>query len=195
SSLHFRTLNSRWRIFQRTAVPSPLERPSVMTSNMSDKSDLNERAQEELALLKAYHNTLLETLDPGIVILDREDNVISENESSRRMWQAETMMLGGKITESSLMKKCPDLQHHLDAARGGPQPRTVNFECSTAAGLELAVTVRPIHSEAVDKAFLGTLIYMDDVTPREHLQQTVEELQTTAEELQSTNEELETTNE
>jgi two-component system CheB/CheR fusion protein len=188
-------LNSRWRIFQRTAIPSPMERPSAMSSNVSDKDRLNERAQEELSLLKAYHNTLLETLDPGIVILDREDNVINENESSRRMWQAETMMVGGKIGESSLMRKCPDLRHHLDSARSGQQPRTVNFDCRTASDLELAITIKPIESQGPEKALLGTLIYMEDVTPREHLQETVEELQTTAEELQSTSEERETTNE
>src|SRR3954468_21835838 len=99
SSPHFRIVNSRWRIFQRTAVPSPLERPSAGTANyVTDKSHLNERAQEELALLRAYHSTLLETLDPGIVILDSEENVINENESSRRMWQGGDTMGGGKNT-------------------------------------------------------------------------------------------------
>jgi two-component system, chemotaxis family, CheB/CheR fusion protein len=193
SSEHFVPINSRWRIFRRTNVPSPLERPGQMNTPNTDRGYLNERAQQELELLKAYHEAVLDTLEPAVLILDAEGTVIRENDSVRRLWQSEAQMLGGKIDESALLRNCPDMKARLDGVRSDGS-RPVSFNCSTPEGKELNVVIRPIMAENA-KDHLGTLIYMEDVSPQENLQQTVEELQTTAEELQSTNEELETTNE
>lgn len=191
SNQYFAPLDSRWRIFRRTNVPSPLERPVQMDS--PSKERLNERAQQELEVLKAYHEAVLDTLEPGVLLVDVEGNVIRENDSARRLWQTDKEMTGGKIRESTLLRKCPELREHLDsAARDGAQ--TSEFKCTTPEGQEVHVVVRPIQAES-GKALMGTLIYMKDVTPHGELQHTVEQLQTTAEELQSTNEELETTNE
>jgi two-component system, chemotaxis family, CheB/CheR fusion protein len=164
-----------------------------MNAPTNDRGSLNERVQQELEILKAYHEAVLDTLEPGVLILDADGTVIRENEAARRLWQSEQQMLGAKFSGSALVHKCPELGAHLHGAtEDGSRP--VQFKCNTPESKQVNVVIRPILGEG-GKGMLGTLIYMEDVTPRENLQQTVEELQTTAEELQSTNEELETTNE
>lgn len=54
--------------------------------------------------------------------------------------------------------------------------------------------IRPVMSEENGER-TGTIIYTEDITSREKLQDTIEQLEATSEELQSANEELETTNE
>jgi PAS domain-containing protein len=53
--------------------------------------------------------------------------------------------------------------------------------------------LRPVFAE--DHSLVGTIIYAEDITPREHLRSTIQELENTTKELQSANEELETANE
>jgi two-component system CheB/CheR fusion protein len=191
SSRYFAPIDTRWRLFERTEVPAPLERPNIMTTT-NHEQHLNDRAQQELSLLRLYHNAVLDTLEPGVLIVDQQGVVIRENESARRLWKSDRKFLGGKITESILAEKCPEVVERLEAAQGS-DAKTSRFECTGPDGKELAVTVRPIQSDTKD--LMGVLIYVEDVSPRENLQHTVEELQATAEELQSSNEELETTNE
>ncbi len=189
----FQPLNVRWRLFTRTQAASKLERIPSMSAESKQPSYLNDRVQEELSILRLYHDAVLQTLEPAVVLIDVSGRIVSENDSVRRLMQLERKMQGGQVSESAIMQKCPELEPHL-AAANGIDHKTARFECTSPEGKLLAVTVRPVLTEP-GKELIGTLIYMEDISPKENLQQTIEELQSTAEELQSSNEELETTNE
>ncbi len=200
SVAHFVPLNSRWRIFQRTAkdaAPEFLEnKRSIAMEPKTTEKTLGGKQKEELALLRLYHKSLLDTIEPAIIILDSGHIIIDENDAVGRLWELKGQKLIGKtLTESALWLRCPDMNKilsELQNSSGLPQP--IHFECSGPEGKTISITVKPIRSQS-GKGQVGTLIYMEDITPRSTLQKTVEELESTAEELQSANEELETTNE
>lgn len=144
--------------------------------------------------MKEYYQSILETVGQSIVVLDHSGKVNSANPATSKVWKIETPLAeGASIAESPLVKTCPDLIRKLEDAH--QRRTTVNFDCTIKAdGAEaiLSIRVRPILD---DSTLVGTIIYTEDVTPREHLQSTVVELENTSKELQSANEELETTNE
>jgi len=181
-------LSAKWRIFQLREREGAMDKqPSSAAEKMAQK------ASDELHVLKAYQQSILETVEPGILIMDSRDQVITENEAARRLWQSSDNMTGKALKETALWDKCPELVTHLDESRA-TRPATIRFECKSPAGLSLSITIKPILSEG-SKGQVGTLIHMEDVTPHNALQSTIEELETTTEELQSSNEELENTNE
>lgn len=186
----FSAINARWRIFQKrfdSQGPEPA-RPSrkiVVT-------DINEKRQE-LERLKLFYDTILDTLEPGVLVLDASDTIITENDKVLKLWGLSSRLSGQKLQESQFWEHCPNLKQNLEESRkSGPQ--TMRFECNSSAATVLTITIRPIIAQS-GAGQVGTLIYMENVTSRVTLQSTIEELGNTADELQSSNEELETTNE
>jgi two-component system CheB/CheR fusion protein len=187
----FIPLSPRWRIFQRRSSKSPVKWHEL-AGRMNMDPESQERAQQEMKALKTYYDTLLATLESGVVVIDANDNVITDNEKVVKLWELSSRMAGQKLQDTELWQRCPELKQRLEDSRRQSAP--VHFECSANPSTLVNVTIKPVVQES-GSAALGTLIYMENVTPRVTLQSTIEELETTAEELQSTNEELETTNE
>jgi len=180
-------LSTKWRIFRLSGPEEPVKK------SKEQRVDGAKKAVEDLEMLRTYQQSILETLEPGILIMDSRDQVITENEAARRLWQSPENMTGKSLQNTEIWRKCPDLEVHVKESRAN-HPNTVQFECKGPAGLTLSLTIKPILSEG-GKGQVGTLIYMEDTTPHHTLQSTIEELETTTEELQSSNEELENTNE
>lgn len=187
----FMPLNQRWRIFQRRSATVPEWAENAGSRTM--EPELNEKTHQELERLKLYYETVLATLEPGVLVLDGHDTVITENEKILKLWEISDKLVGRPLQETELWKRCPELQRYLEESRV-PAHKTVRFDCYATQNTTVTVTIKPILSESTSGR-VGTLIYMENVTSRVTLQSTIEELETTAEELQSTNEELETTNE
>src|SRR6266404_3620769 len=182
----FIPVNARWRIFQRRSTPDSHGRTFM-------DADLRERAQHELQTLRLYYGTILETLEPGVLVLNASDIVITENDKIQKLWELSEKLAGKKLHDSQLWQRCPELQQHLETSKA-TQPKTIRFDCQASPSTVVTVTIRPIMSES-GTGRVGTLIYAENITPRVTLQNTIEELETTGEELQSTNEELQSTNE
>jgi len=182
----FIPVNARWRIFQRRSTPDSHGRTFM-------DADLRERAQHELQTLRLYYGTILETLEPGVLVLNASDTVITENDKIQKLWELSEKLAGKKLHDSQLWERCPELRQHLETSKA-TQPKTVRFDCQASPSTVVTVTIRPIMSES-GTGRVGTLIYAENITPRVTLQNTIEELETTGEELQSTNEELQSTNE
>lgn len=178
----FAPLSAKWRIFQRISGEKDLPKPVPYDDEL------------RLAQLRAFHESVLNTLQPGILILDISDTVISENEATHRLWDLKQGKLTGQpLGKTELARLCPELLRRLEESRG-EHPEPVRFDYPVGGERMLAITIKPIMSK--DQAGqVGTLIHMDDISSHETHQGTIEELETTTEELQSANEELETTNE
>jgi two-component system CheB/CheR fusion protein len=183
-------INLRWRIFQRHA---PYGEAARLDMAGERTMDLKERAHEELQILKLYYDTVLSTLEPGVLVVDVADMVITENDKVMSLWELSQKMVGHKLQETELWKRCPELKQYLEESRASG-PKTVRFDCYATASIMVTMTIKPIIGRS-GGGQVGTLIYMENVTSRMTLQSTIVELETTAEELQSANEELETTNE
>jgi len=190
-NIEFIPVNQRWRIFQRRIAAAPNFGANVGKRDM--EPDLNDKAHQELDRLKLYYETVLATLEPGVIVLDGHDTVITENDKVLKIWGLSDKLVGRPLQETELWNRCPELGEHLEETRVA-DPKTVRFDCAAAQSIAVTVTIKPILSGSA-LGRVGTLIYMENVTSRVTLQSTIEELETTAEELQSTNEELETTNE
>lgn len=187
----FAPINSRWRIFQRRYKSDGPEWPEGQRE--TEMSPEAEEKRQELERLKLFYDTILDTLEPGVLILNSGDVVITENDKVLKLWGLSARLAGRKLQETELWQRCPELQQNLEESRKSA-PQTIRFECNAPSSTVLTMTIRPIMSQS-GTGQVGTLIYMENVTSRVTLQNTIEELETTAEELQSTNEELETTNE
>jgi two-component system CheB/CheR fusion protein len=153
------------------------------------------KENQELSLLRLYHKSVLEVLEPGIIMLDSSDQVMNENESSSKLWGIPPGSLQGKpIRDTMIVRKCPELMARIhDSYQFEGRAR---FQCRLeheGAIRVLEITIRPVLGDS--RLRVGTLLYVEDVSVKEKLQQTVERLEATSEELQSVNEELETTNE
>ena len=186
----FRPIDPKWRFFERVGVPRD---DKEIAMPVSSEDDLRARTNEEVSLLKLYYNSLLQTLDPGIIVLDSRDVILIENPAALDLWRISGKKLVGKLlAESELAARCPELPSRLESTR--PGNIEVNFECNAPNDRKIAITLRPIMTEK-NKGRAGTLLFMEDISPKEKLQGTIEALETTTEELQSANEELETTNE
>lgn len=189
----FVPMNGRWRIFQRRARPDDSERPDNTETARNDAMQLRDKAYHELEQLKLYYETLVTTLEPGILVLDAGDTVITENDKILKLWELSETLVGKKLQDTQLWQRCPELEKRLAESRAN-RPRTVRFDCAPNEETAVAATIKPIISES-GAGQVGTLIYMENVTSQVTLQGTIAELETAAEELQSTNEEMETTNE
>ncbi len=189
----FIPIDPRWRIFQRRAVSGGPGWPEIAGGRDMEDADLREKTNQELEKLKLYYDTVLSTLEPGVLVIDSADKIISENDKILKLWEFSAKLLGQKLQETELWHRCPELKQRLEESRSNG-PKTTRFDCYATPQTMVTVTIKPILSES-GSGQVGTLIYMENVTSRMTLQSTIEELETTAEELQSANEELETTNE
>lgn len=185
-------INPKWRIFQRRSSPGQQESRDRNGEADMD-SNLKEKAQQEFQNLKLYFETLLSTMEPGILVMDSGDTIITENEKVAKLCELPGALAGKKLQDTELWRRCPDLKRHFEEIRAN-QPRTVRFECNVPPSAAVAITIKPIMSES-RAGQVGTLIYIENVSPRVTLQGTIGSLESTAEELQTANEELETTNE
>ncbi len=189
----FARVNPKWRIFRRVEPGGREGRePSFLRPHEEDQLA---RAKQDYSQLKIHHQTLLETLEPGVLVLDRRGVIVNDNKAVDRLWGlGEEKLVGRRLSSTSLVQKCPDLLIRLESLKKGG---TTNFECSAAGDggdqRQLSVTLRPVASPNGDVD--GMLVYMEDVSPRHKLQHTIQELENTGVEMQSANEELETTNE
>jgi PAS domain S-box-containing protein len=156
-------------------------------------SNLKEKAQQELQNLKLYYDALLSALEPGILVTDSGDTIITENEKVAKFFDLSGNLVGKKLQDTELWQRCPELKQRLQESRAG-QPNTVRFECGISSSITVAITIKPILSQS-QTGQVGTLIYVENVAPRFTLQGAIGDLQGTAQELQTANEELETTNE
>lgn len=163
------------------------------SENTKSEGDLKEKYSHELASLRLYYESILSTLEPGVLVLDFADTVITENDKVLKLWNFSGRLAGKKLQETELWQRCPELQERLAESRSQDH-KTVRFECAAANSNVVTLTIKPILAES-GAGQVGTLIYMENATSRVALQSTMEELETTSEELQASNEELETTNE
>lgn len=191
-STYFTPINSRWRIFRRNGAATS-ERQRQRFEDQMDQPESREK--QELSLLRLYHKSVLEVLEPGVIMLDSQDKVLQENDSSNMLWGVPSgTVLNKNIRETIIVRKCPELLSRIDESR--QTDGRLRFQCSLEQdGLTrtLEITLRPVMGD--NRTRVGTLLYVEDVSIREKLQHTVAKLEVTSEELQSVNEELETTNE
>jgi two-component system CheB/CheR fusion protein len=192
----FRPLNSRWRIFQRMTqnvrASSDVQEHPVTELPMADENKL----AQELRLLQLQQRFLLDTLKPGVMILDAGDVIVSHNTPALSIWNVSgSSLIGKRVHSTKIMVRCPELAARLESSRADGAD-TMSFQCRVRFEAEeraLLLTLRAVKSETGERT--GTILYTEDVTMQERLQGTVEQLEATGEELQSANEELETTNE
>ncbi len=191
-STFFTPINSRWRIFRRNGGAN-LEMRLQRFEDKMIESDSKEK--QELSLLRLYHKNVLEVLEPGIIMMDSADKVLQENESSSALWGIPLgTLLNKNIRDTIVARKCPELLSRIHESHQSES--RLRFQCrleQDGVKRTLEITLRPVTGE--NRARVGTLLYVEDVSVREKLQHTVEKLEATSEELQSVNEELETTNE
>jgi PAS domain S-box-containing protein len=145
-------------------------------------------------LLKEHLLSILDTVGQSVVVVDGDGRIDSANAATSIVWGlGDQNVIGRSLNESALVSRCPELPRRLQECRD--RHTILNFECSLSHSRGesiLAVRLRPVFAE--DQSLLGTVIYAEDITPREHLQSTVLELEKTSKELQSANNELEATN-
>src|SRR5215831_3496384 len=182
----FVPINQRWRIFQRRTAVVPEWNENAGKKDM--EPDLRDKAHQELERLKLYYETVLATLEPGVLVLDGNDIVITENDKILKLWEFSGKLVGHHLQETELWNRCPELAQHMEESRV-PAAKTVRFDCYATQNTSVTVTIKPILSGSAGGR-VGTLIYMENVTSRVTLQSTNEELQSLNEELETTNEEL-----
>jgi two-component system CheB/CheR fusion protein len=193
-SKYFHSVDQRWRIFERIAdhLKVPYLRDTLrLGTAMADDDKLT----QELRMLRLQQSALLETLKPGVMIMDNSDVIVSHNEPSVAVWGVPGLRLTGKkLDDTEVAARCHDISSYLEESRSSS--KEIDFECRLRHGgvdRLIQVTLKPMLSEAGER--WGTVIYTEDVSSHEQLRQTAEERDAAGEELQSANEELETTNE
>ncbi len=192
-SVLFKSLNSRWRMFQRLASFSRAKnREKLVDSTLS--RDIS-TAEQELRRLQLQQRLILETVRSGILVLNETDVIVQANDAALAIWGLSRSQFAGRpILETELASRCPELMEKLLASRGSSE--NITFRCHFSNAAEertLSITLKPMLMKSSER--VGTLVYCENVTDRAKLQTTVEQLESTSEELQSSNEELETTNE
>lgn len=195
-SKSFKLLNSRWRIFQRLGTNNKGARAEEAGADaMND--DVKDGRRQEIERLQSQYRQVLETLKAGVVILDSRDVITDCNERALAVFGvAGARVVGERLQNTDLVFRCPELVPRLEASRASV-PQTIAFECIRRNAGEqhlISVVIRPIPSDTASEQ-AGTIIYTEDITSHDKLQNTVEQLEATSEELQSANEELQSTNE
>jgi two-component system CheB/CheR fusion protein len=193
-SRYFRSVDPRWRIFERITERAGIPELIDTTRFDSAMSDDN-KVTQELRMLRLQQSALLETLKPGVMIMDSSDVILSHNEPSVAVWGFPGLRLTGKkIEDTELVARCHDLPTYLETSKTALNE--IDFECRIRNGGEdrlIQITLKPMLSETGER--WGTVIYSEDISSHEKLRHTAEERDAAGEELQSANEELETTNE
>ena len=182
----FQVVDAKWRVFRRDDDDTP-GRGKLQEDQLA-------QARSDHSTLKLYYDSLLETLAPGVLVLDQENKVVSHNDALLRLWGVPGPLQGKKLADTDLVERCPELLSRLGGLKSGPDRMEATCPADELPeGRLLSVTLKPVHDAKGNR--VGSVIHSEDITPRRKLQSTIQELETTGEELQSTNEELETTNE
>jgi two-component system, chemotaxis family, CheB/CheR fusion protein len=148
----FRLLNSKFRLFQRAETPGADE------LDMAALAGTGRRTREDADFLRLEHATLLETLEPGVLVLDGQDTVLTENASATRLWGIQKDLIGKTITRSELARACPDLAFQLQQAH--ERNEVISFHCPAGTRNKpttLSVTLKPVVTQ--DGGRVGTLEY------------------------------------
>jgi two-component system CheB/CheR fusion protein len=191
----FRPIDPRWRIFQRITEgreAAPLQEYARLETPMAD----DPKNEQQVRLLQLQQRYLMDTLKAGVLILDNRDVVITHNEPAVSIWGLPGQRLSTKkLHNTELVFRCPELPGRLETSKT-ENADDLTFSCRVrldSGDRTIQVVLKPMVGDSGDRD--GTVIYVEDVTAHEKLQNTVEQLEATGEELQSANEELETTNE
>ncbi len=191
----FRPIISRWRIFQKSPLAKGTDGNPGDQTQPPGTGDM-EIVQHEMESLQLYQHYILETVKSGLIVLDKNGVVLSHNDALVEVFNLPgEKLIGKRLQNTDLASRCPELMSRLEANRR-TTGELVQFQCSTETdGGErvLSLVLRPV-MDGVEK-HIGTVIYAEDVTARERLQDAIKQLETTGDRLQSANEELETTNE
>jgi len=191
----FRPVNSRWRLFQK---PRGGADGSSQDDGRAQKPAAGgtELAQHEMESLQLYQRYILETVKSGLLVLGEDDVILNHNDALVQVFGLnDDKLVGKRLQNTELAYRCPELSSRLEALRNTIGD-LVQFQCLTSTMGEervLNVIIRPVMAGAGKHT--GLVIYAEDVTARERLQDTISKLENTGEQVQSANEELETTNE
>ncbi len=191
----FRPLDTRWRVFQKS--PAGLAEGDSQNDGRAQTPAAGgtEVAQHEMESLQLYQRYILETVKSGLLVLGDDDIILNHNDALIRVFGLnDNKLMGKRLQNTELAYRCPELSSRLESLRNSTGD-TTQFQCSTSSMGEdriLNVVLRQV--VGADKR-AGLVIYAEDVTARERLQDTIAKLEGTGERLQSANEELETTNE
>jgi two-component system CheB/CheR fusion protein len=198
----FESVYPKWRIFRRTANPDAEVQLQRTLGWVSGRPRVEIEAQgrvrenetrRELATLKSYQSSLLETLKPGVLVLDLRNTITIHNEAALTLFGVSERLTGKRLEETEIAGRTPEIRRALAQANGDHQPVRLNVKVPDGDNQRvLEVTIKPVMQDGQRS---GALIYVEDVSHRHELQQTIQQLETTSNELQSTNEELEATNE
>jgi len=137
----FIPVNAKWRIFQRRSAGANGEWPNAGKTTMAP--DSRQESQQALNKLKLYSETLLSTLESGILIIDAEDTVVSQNEKVQKLFALSTRMVGQKLQHTELLQRCPELKQYVEQSRSSPA-KPVHFDCYPSPNTVVTVTVKPI---------------------------------------------------
>ena len=192
----FRPLNTRWRVFQKSPVGAEERSNQHDGRARTPAAKGTEVAQHEMESLQLYQRYILETVKSGLLVLGDDDIILNHNDALIQVFGLnDSKLVGKRLQNTELAYRCPELSTRLESLRNSTG-ETVQFQCpASSMGVDrvLNVVLRRVITGA--DRHTGVLIYAEDVTARERLQDTVAQLETTGERLQSANEELETTNE
>lgn len=220
----FSVISQKWRVFKKTMSITELapaeRRLAVIEEATVDKAV--KAASKEIKTLDFYHQAIINTMSPALVVLNKNNIVTTWNPAAQEMWMIKSdYALGRNFYEMGMGDRIPGIGDAIrDAIRDKKTMVLKEKEIINPKGDKryIDITVVPLIDQNGD--LQGAIIMMDDTTDdrrlrdelkrsneelqelnaklettNEELESTNEELETTAEELQSTAEELETSNE
>jgi two-component system CheB/CheR fusion protein len=220
----FSVISQKWRIFKKTmsiTELAPAERRVALIEEATVNKAVN-AASKEIRSLDFYHQAIINTMSPALIVLNKNNVVTTWNPAAQEMWMIKSdYALGRNFYEMGMGDRITGISDAIrDALRDKNTMVLKEKEITNHKGDKryIDITVVPLIDQNGD--LHGSIIMMDDVTDakrirdelkrsneelqelnaklettNEELESTNEELETTAEELQSTAEELETSNE
>jgi two-component system CheB/CheR fusion protein len=220
----FSVISQKWRIFKKTmsiTELAPAERRVALIEEATVNKAVN-AASKEIRSLDFYHQAIINTMSPALIVLNKNNVVTTWNPAAQEMWMIKSdYALGRNFYEMGMGDRISGISDAIrDALRDKNTMVLKEKEITNHKGDKryIDITVVPLIDQNGD--LHGSIIMMDDVTDakrirdelkrsneelqelnaklettNEELESTNEELETTAEELQSTAEELETSNE
>jgi two-component system, chemotaxis family, CheB/CheR fusion protein len=220
----FNVVSQKWRIFKKTLSITELapaeRRTALIEEAMVDKAVT--AATKEMKTLDFYHQAIINTMSPALIVLNKNNIVTTWNPAAQEMWMIKSdYALGRNFYEMGMGDRIPGISDAIrDALRDKKAAVLKEKEIINHKGDKRYIDITDVPLIDQNGELQGTIIMMDDVTDdkrlrdelkrsneelqelnaklettNEELESTNEELETTAEELQSTAEELETSNE
>ncbi len=199
----------------------PAERRMALIEEATVGKAVSE-ASKEIKTLDFYHQAIINTMKPALIVLNRNNIVTTWNPAAEQMWTIKSdYALGRNFYEMGMGDRIPGISDAIRDALHDRRPVVLKEkEIVNHKGEKRYVDATVVPLIGQNGELQGTIVMMDDVTSdkrlrdelkraneeqqelnaklettNEELESTNEELETTAEELQSTAEELETSNE